>query len=137
MVQAGDTLLGLAQRFNLSWQNLVAVNAMNSPYFIYPGEVLRLPPGAWEAVTVIPTSIPTSAATATLPTPTPTATAAAPTATPNLSPTSTIQATYVVQSGDYLTALAQRLGVDWRTLVEINNIPSPYTIYPGEVLKLP
>ena len=42
-VQTGDTLVGLAQRFNLTWEALVAANGLQYPYFIYPGDVLRLP----------------------------------------------------------------------------------------------
>ena len=53
IVNTGDTLLGLAQRFNLTWEALVAVNGMKYPYFIYPGDVLRLPPGAWEVATAV------------------------------------------------------------------------------------
>ncbi len=41
-VQPGDTLLGIASAYNVPWQNLVAVNDLHYPYFIYPGDVLRL-----------------------------------------------------------------------------------------------
>jgi LysM repeat protein len=41
-VQPGDTLLGIAVEFNVSWQTLVTLNDLHYPYFIYPGDVLRL-----------------------------------------------------------------------------------------------
>ncbi|KKO44124.1 metalloendopeptidase [Arsukibacterium ikkense] len=43
---------------------------------------------------------------------------------------------YVVQRGDTLYAIAFRAGLDVRTLAGRNNINSPYTIYPGQVLQL-
>jgi uncharacterized protein YvpB len=45
-------------------------------------------------------------------------------------------ATYVVQRGDFLIALAERFGVSWRELAEWNNIRYPYMLYPGQVLEV-
>jgi LysM repeat protein/uncharacterized protein YvpB len=45
--------------------------------------------------------------------------------------------TYTVQQGEYLIALADRFGTTWQELVELNSIAYPYTIFPGQVLKLP
>jgi GH25 family lysozyme M1 (1,4-beta-N-acetylmuramidase) len=47
------------------------------------------------------------------------------------------QATYTVQPGDTLSAIAQRNGTTWQDLAHINNIPNPDRIYPGQVLTLP
>jgi LysM repeat protein len=46
-------------------------------------------------------------------------------------------ATYTVQRGDYLTALAERFGTTWQALAAANNIGYPFTIYPGQVLSVP
>ena len=43
---------------------------------------------------------------------------------------------YVVQRGDYLLALAERFGMDWRHLADLNNLAYPYVVFPGQVLKL-
>jgi len=43
---------------------------------------------------------------------------------------------YRVQPGDSLYAIAQRHGMDYRTLARINGIGPPYTIYPGQELRL-
>lgn len=43
---------------------------------------------------------------------------------------------YTVQRGDTLYAIAFRAGKDVRQLAGINGIASPYTIYPGQRLKL-
>jgi uncharacterized protein YvpB len=42
IVQPGDYLTDLARRYNLDWHNLAALNSINYPYIIYPGQVLRL-----------------------------------------------------------------------------------------------
>ncbi len=44
--------------------------------------------------------------------------------------------TYTVQHGDYLIALAEGFGLDWRDLAALNGIEYPYFIYPGQVLKI-
>ncbi|MBD8527524.1 peptidoglycan DD-metalloendopeptidase family protein [Pseudomarimonas arenosa] len=43
---------------------------------------------------------------------------------------------YVVVKGDTLYGIAFRQKLDYRDLAAINNIRSPYTIYPGQRLKL-
>ena len=44
--------------------------------------------------------------------------------------------TYKVRSGDTLYSIAFRYGLDYRSLAKINSIPSPYVIYPDQVLRL-
>lgn len=41
--------------------------------------------------------------------------------------------TYVVQSGDYLSGIASRLGISWTQLTGYRS-GNPSLIYPGEVL---
>lgn len=43
---------------------------------------------------------------------------------------------YVVAPGDTLYSIAFAHGIDFRTLAAQNDIPPPYTIHPGQVLKL-
>lgn len=43
---------------------------------------------------------------------------------------------YRVQRGDTLHGIAWRAGVDWRSLALWNGLRRPYTIYPGQVLRL-
>jgi len=43
---------------------------------------------------------------------------------------------YRVQRGDTLHGIAWRSGVDWRSLALWNGLRRPYTIYPGQVLKI-
>ena len=44
--------------------------------------------------------------------------------------------TYTVKSGDTLSEIGQKLGVNWKDIASKNGISSPYTIYPGQVLKI-
>jgi len=41
---------------------------------------------------------------------------------------------HTVQSGEYLSLIANTYDVNWRDIAEINNIESPYTIYTGQKL---
>ncbi len=43
---------------------------------------------------------------------------------------------YAVRSGDSLHSIAFAAGTDWQTLAALNRIGAPYTIYPGQLLKL-
>lgn len=45
--------------------------------------------------------------------------------------------TYTVKRGDCLSAIGAALGVDWREIASLNGISTPYTIYTGQVLKIP
>lgn len=44
--------------------------------------------------------------------------------------------TYIVNSGDYLAAVARQFNLDWYELAVLNDISYPYVIYPGQVLRL-
>lgn len=46
-------------------------------------------------------------------------------------------ATYVVQTGDSLSKIGAKHGVSWNSIAIANNIPSPYTIFPGQRLTIP
>lgn len=45
--------------------------------------------------------------------------------------------TYEVESGDCLSAIGEKFGVDWRSIAEANGIGEPYTIYSGQSLIIP
>lgn len=46
--------------------------------------------------------------------------------------------TYTVQSGDTLSGIGKKLGVDWKKIAELNGIDAPkYIIRKGQVLNLP
>ena len=45
--------------------------------------------------------------------------------------------TYVVKSGDCLSTIGSKLGVNWKEVASANGINSPYIIYVGQVLTIP
>jgi LysM repeat protein/GH25 family lysozyme M1 (1,4-beta-N-acetylmuramidase) len=45
--------------------------------------------------------------------------------------------TYTVVSGDYLVRIGEKTGRNWQSIASLNGIKPPYTIYPGQVLRLP
>lgn len=45
--------------------------------------------------------------------------------------------TYRVTGGDSLSKIGSKTGFDWKMIAKANGLESPYTIYPGQVLKLP
>ncbi len=113
-VQAGEHLMAIARKLNLNWLDIASLNGLFPPYVLYPGQSLKLPGGGGNAGG--------GGGGATQPT------AAPPPASGE---------TYTVVRGDYLVALARTFGTTWQDLAALNNIGWPYTIYPGQVLKLP
>jgi LysM repeat protein len=121
VVQPGDTLTRIAQRFGTTVQAILAANPqITNPNLIYAGQVIEIPGG--QAVT---------------PTPTPTTTPVTPTPTPTSTPSGTTT-TYVVQPGDTLTRIAQRFGTTVQALLAANpQITNPNLIYAGQVIEIP
>ncbi|MEP7042205.1 MAG: phage tail tip lysozyme [Dokdonella sp.] len=44
--------------------------------------------------------------------------------------------TYTVKSGDTLSGIGQRFGVDWHVLAQLNHLSNPSLIFPGEKLQI-
>jgi lipoprotein-anchoring transpeptidase ErfK/SrfK len=44
---------------------------------------------------------------------------------------------YVVQPGEYLSQIANKFGVSWPALAEVNNITNPDTVYAGMTILIP
>ncbi len=59
------------------------------------------------------------------------------TAPPVPAPTRSMSATYVVQAGDTLASIADRLGVSTSSLAAANNLANPDSIIIGQVLSIP
>jgi LysM repeat protein len=56
--------------------------------------------------------------------------------TPAPAPSAPGNGTYVVKSGDTLSGIGSRLGLNWPDIARWNGIVAPYTIWPGQVLKV-
>ena len=60
-VQSGDSLYGIANRFSVTFDDLVEANKLTTPYLIYVGQVLCMPKGAIKPVTTpIPGTTPSA-----------------------------------------------------------------------------
>ncbi len=107
-VQSGDTLSGIATRYGVTVNAIMSANNLSSSS-IYAGQVLTIPSSQPNA-----TAQPTVA-----------------------QPTAGQSATYVVQPGDSLSALAQRFGVTREALAAANNISPSSLLYVGQTLTVP
>lgn len=135
IVQPGEYLTQLAGRFGTTWQELARLNHISFPYTIYAGQELKLPPKAepaprqranrpgkdstqavyWYWLPVLTGGGGLHIA-------------------PQLA--GETPATYTVQPGDSLMALAQRFHINWLELAALNEIGYPFIIVPGEIIRL-
>ena len=100
-VKSGDTLSGIAAKYNTTYTTLAKVNNISNANEIYVGQTLKI------------------------------------STTSTTSSTSTSSSkSYTVISGDTLSGIATRLGLNWKSLAKANNLSAPYTIYVGQKLSL-
>ncbi len=122
-IQRGDTLSAVAYKYNLRWQDVVAVNPGISPNRLRIGQVIQLPgqvdvakarhvPVATPKVSAPKTKAPKSAAVA--------------------GP----MTSYVVKSGDSLSVIAHKHGIKTAALREANGLKSDRIVV-GQKLKIP
>jgi membrane-bound lytic murein transglycosylase D len=109
-VASGDTLSGIASRYNTSVAELVAINQLRDRHSLRIGQKVILPQAGGVVPTVVvndpgPQSIPGTR-------------------------------TYTVRRGDTLTGISQRFGVNTAALMALNGIRDRNMLQPGQVLKL-
>jgi LysM repeat protein/uncharacterized protein YvpB len=112
IVQSGDTIRTIADRFGVPWADLAAANNLYDPYTIFPGQQLLIP-GSGSPAPAQPEIAPAAETSAPVP------------------------STYTVQPGDTLAGIARMYGLSWPDIANLNGLSWPYTIYPGQVLALP
>ncbi len=116
-VQPGDTLVGIALRFNVSTEALMQANGLTveEARTIRPGQVLEIPSEGAQPFT-----------------------APQPTRPPTATPTPEMQR-YTVQPGDTVIGIARRFNVTWGNLLAANGLTAEEarTIRPGYVLLIP
>ena len=149
-VKSGDTLSGIATRFNTTYQDLARLNNIVSPYVIYPNQVIKIKGDntvanntSNSATTYIVKSGDTLSGIATKYGTTYQALASLNginypyTIYPNqvLKVNGTASKKYVVHSGDTLSGIANKLGVSVSYLVNKNGIHNANLIYPNQVLN--
>lgn len=145
-VVSGDTLSEIGARLGLDWGHIAQINGIDSPYIIYPGQVLRLSGPInvpdkniytvvsgdtlseigerfnvdWRRIAEVNNI-----------------------SNPNLIYPDQVliipvikktSSSYIVQSGDTLSEIGMRLGVHWSKLADMNGVTNPNLIYPGQVI---
>ena len=104
-------------------------------------------PTAKPTTEVPPTAVPTATITMTPVVEVPTDTAVpsggtpAATAVPTAAPTKVTGGSgfteYTVLPGEWVYSIARKFGVDPQAIIDLNNLVDPYTLYPGDVIKIP
>lgn len=119
-IQKGDTISAIAFKYNLRWQDVLAVNPGITPTRLRVGQVIQLP-GVVDVAR--PRSVPVT---------TPKVTA------PKTAPATASAATkeYVVKAGDSLSVIAYRNGIKTADLRTANNLKGDKIIV-GQKLKIP
>lgn len=145
-VAAGETLSGIARRYDLTTAALMSLNDLVDPDAIRAGEVLQLtvpepaeltvieavetPTAASEAMTAV-AEAPEAGPPATTPLPTPEITRSG-------NPIASLNRTYTVRPGDSLALIALRLGLDLDALVHLNGFADAApALNAGRTLLLP
>jgi len=125
VVQPGDTLLSIAQRFNMSVSTLAAANSLVNPELISSGQRLVLPGGTSVASAVVP--------------PVPPESAAVPAASSQQSSPAPVsgQQTHVVQPGETLFQISLRYGGTMQAIMTANGLSNRNLIYVGQRLVIP
>jgi LysM repeat protein len=101
-VQSGDTLSGIANKYNTTYQELARINGISNPNLISIGQVLKINSNEEQSAPVSVSSY----------------------------------KTYVVKSGDSLSAIASKYGTTYQKIASDNGISNPNFISIGQVLKI-
>ncbi|HEX2953773.1 MAG TPA: LysM peptidoglycan-binding domain-containing protein, partial [Bacillota bacterium] len=145
IVQPGDTLTSIAQRYGVSLAELTSLNQLPNPDRLVPGQAILIPGSPAPPLQYIIVSGDTLYGIARVFGTTVAAISQANNITnPNLIlPGQSIiipgwtQINYTVQPGDTLWAIGRRFGVPVEMLVRVNRIPNPSQIAVGQVLIIP
>ena len=142
-VQPGDTLSGIAAKFDTTYQTLAAINGIGDPNKIWAGQVLKVTGQASPQNTYYVQAGDTlSGIAAKFGTTVSALVQANSISNPNviyvgqkiiLGGSSSV---YTVKSGDTLSGIASAHGTTWQALAQKNGLANPNVIYVGQTLKL-
>jgi LysM repeat protein len=118
----GDTLASIAQRFGTTTAELASANNLRNSSLIFAGQTLNIPGGA--AATEAEPAVPDIPVVETPP-------------EPATAPEASVVGSYVVRTGDTLSAIAQRNGLTTTALASANGLPASAWIYAGQTLTIP
>ncbi|WP_201574349.1 LysM peptidoglycan-binding domain-containing protein [Psychrobacter sp. H8-1] len=121
-VKSGDTLTGVARRYNIGLSDLAAANGLNTNSNLILGRTITIPASGSVASSASQGSSSSSSITST-----------ASSSGKKLGNTEN----YRVQSGDGLIALARRFGVSVEDLAATNNMAANAQLQRGQTIKVP
>jgi LysM repeat protein len=122
-IQKGDTLSGIAYKYSLRWQDVVAVNPGITPTRLRIGQLIQLPGQVdLSKARHVPVSTPKVSAPKTT--------------APKASAASGPAVSYTVKSGDSLSVIAYKHGVKTAAIREANALKSDRIVV-GQKLKIP
>jgi LysM repeat protein len=125
VVQRGEALYGIGQRYNLNYKDIAAWNNILPPYTLQPGQTLQL-------ILSQPTVIEFDLATGVM-----TTVPAANTSKLSQSPVHQGMGRYhTVIAGDTLYSLSRRYGVNFKQIAANNGIVAPYQLRVGQSLHI-
>ena len=114
-VKAGDTLGGIADKYEVPWSLLLEANRLRNANAIYEGQTLTIPKLPSDTVLLTNRQNPW----------------------PPIGPSQRGFNYYTVQRGDTLSSIAEDLGTTQLALVEFNGLPDTETVFLGMELRVP
>lgn len=146
-VQPGDTLSGIADKFETTYQNLAAINGIGDPNQIFPGQVLKVTGTASQESTYYVQAGDTLSSIATkFGTTVSNLVSINHISNPNViyvgqkiyvgEATQGQSNAYTVQAGDTLSGIATKFGTAWQALAQKNGLANPNVIYVGQTLAI-
>lgn len=114
-VQPGNTLVDIAQIYNITWQELAAANGLKEDSVLAIGEELRIPDKA-QTTTTEATAVQTEA-----------------------QPAETTDQTpryHQVKPGETIITIAIHYGLDWHDLLRLNNLNEDSLLQPDQKIQL-
>ena len=115
-VQPGDTLVGVASIYGITWQELAAENKLGEFSVISVGKELRIPGAMKRADAPVEEAASANAAEA---------------ATAEATPES-----YEVKNGDTVISIATRYDMSWQELLDLNNLTEASILQLGQKLQI-
>ena len=110
-VQSGDTLSGIAEKFNTTYTRLASINNISNPNLIYVGQTLTINSASQSYSNHY--QQPAAANTST-----------------------SSSDVYTVKSGDTLSGIAAQYGTNYEYLASLNGLSNPNTIYVGQQIRV-
>ena len=127
-VEPGDTAFAIAQKFNITVEELASANNMTVEEIaaLSVGQKLIIPQRAPEQQQPVTTTTPSTGGPAATTTPESTST-----------PVAGEEGTYTVEEGDIPVTIAEKFGISVEALLEANDITDPTSLKIGQVLVIP